>query len=138
MDILDSLSRRGKKLKDRLRGKKHKPDSTGASPARESARSSGSLPRSEPHVIAGGRDGEGNRASTDIQQDRSRGQSPQPEPVPASGGDEDRQRREADVDKKKFSQRHSHLDPDVEAGVGVGRKIERVRFSPSTGELDST
>jgi hypothetical protein len=139
-DILDSLSKKGKKFKDKLRGKKHKPDRTGVDAAGEIASSSGSLLRPEPHVAAGGHDGEGNRTSTDVQQDRSRDQSPQPEPMPAGGSDDDRQRREADVDQKEVSQRHSHLDPDVEVVVdsGPSREVERVHPSPSTEEPDSS
>jgi len=140
-DIFDSLSKKGRKLKDRLRGKKRKPDGTGAKTPGESASSSGSFLRPEPHVVAGGRDGEGNRTSTDVRQDRSRGRSPQPEPMPAGGGGGDRQRREADADEEEeVSKRHSRLDPDVEVVVdsGANRETERVSPSPSTRKPDST
>ena len=139
-NILDSLSKKGKKLKDRLRGKKHKPDRTGANTPGEIAGSSGSLLRPEPRIVAGGHDGEESRTSTDVQQDRSRGPSPQPEPTPAGGGDDAQQKGEADVDEKEVSQSHSRLDPDVEAVVdsGASQEVERVYPSPSTGEPDST
>jgi len=127
-DILDSLSKKGRKFKHLLKGKGHKSDSTGANTTGESAGSSGSLLRPEPHVVAGGRDGEGKRTSTDVQQDRSRDGSPQPEPMPAGESDGGRQRGEAGVDGK---------GERVMDG-GVSREVERVYPSPSTGEPDST
>ena len=137
--IFDSLSRKGRKLKNRLRGKKHKMDRTGADTAGEITGSSGSLLRPEPHVVAGGHDGEGERTSTDIQQDRSRDQSPHPEPVSAGGSDDARKRSEADVGEKKVSQEHSRLDPDAEVVVdgGAGQEVERIYPSPATGEPGS-
>ena len=137
-DILDSLSKQGRKLKNRLKGKKHKSDRAGANTPGESP-GSGSFLRPDPHVVASGRDGEGDRTSTDVQQERSRDRSPQPEPVPV-GGDDDRQRGEADVNEKEASQRHLHLDSDDEAAVGsgAGGEVERVYPSPSIGGPDST
>lgn len=107
-DILNSLSKKGKKFKHRLRGKKHKPGGTETNALGESAGSSGSLLRPESHVVAGGRDGEQNRTTADVQGDLSEAWPPQPEPISAGGSDDDRQRREADVDKKEeeASQRH--------------------------------
>ena len=139
-DIFDSLSKKGRKLKDRLRGRKHKPDRTGANTPGEIADSSGSLLQPEPRIVAGSHDGEGNRTSTDVQQDHSRDPSPQPEPTPADGGDDARQRGEADVDQKGLSKNHSRLDPDVEVVVdsGASQEVEQVHPSPSTGEPDST
>jgi len=84
-DMFDSLSKKGRKLKGRLGGKKHKPDGTVANIPGESASSSGSFPRPEPHVVAGGRDEERNRTSTDVRQERSRDRSPQPGPMLAGG-----------------------------------------------------
>jgi len=140
-NILDSLSKTGKKLKHRLRGKKPKPDRTEANTPGESAGLSGSLLRPEPRVVAGGHDGEGNRTSADVQQDRSRDQSLQPEPISAGGSDDDRQRGEAGVDEKEeaVSQSHSRLDPDIEVVVdsGASREVKRVHPSPSAGEPDS-
>ena len=138
-NILDSLSKKGKKLKHRLRGKKHKPDRTGADTPGEGAGSSGSFLRPEPHVVVGGSDGEGYRTSTDVQQDSLRDRSPQLEPVPAGGSDVDRQRREAEVDEKEVSKRHSRLDPDVKVVLDseASREVERVHPSLSTGEPES-
>jgi len=139
-NILDSLSKKGRKLKDRLRGKKHKPHRTGTETPGESARSSGSLLRPESRLVAGSRDGEGNRTSTDARQDSSRGRSPQPEPMPASGGEGARQRGEVDVDEKEVSQSHSRPDQDIEVVVdsGASQGVEQVYPSASTGEPDST
>jgi len=139
-NMFDSLSKKGRKLKDRLRGKKHKLDKTGANTPGEIAGSSGSLLRPEPRITAGGCGGEGNRTSTDVQRDLSRDQSTQQEPMPAGGDDGARQRGEADVDEKEVSQSHSRPDPDVEVVVGIGasREVERVYPSPSTEEPDST
>jgi len=139
-NMLDSLSKKGRKLKDRLRGKKHKPDRTGANTPGGIAGSSGSLLRPEPRIVAGGHDEEGNRTSTDVQRDLSRDQSTQPEPMPAGGDDDTRQRGEADVDEKEVSQNHSRpgLDVGVVVGSGASREVERVHPSPSTEEPDST
>ena len=139
-DIFDSLSKKGRKLKDRLRGKKEKPDRTGANAPGEIAGSSGSLLQPEPRIVVGGHDGEGSRTSTDVQQDHSRDPSPQPEPMPAGKGDDARQKGEANFDEKEVSQSHSRLDPDVEVVVdsGASREVERIYPSPSTGEPDST
>jgi len=138
-DIFDSFSKKGRKLKDRLRGKKHKPDRTGADTTGEIAGSSGSVLRPEPHVVVGGRDGDGDRTSTDTQQDCSRDQSPQPEPMSAGGSDDARKRREADVGEKEVSQGHPRLDPDlgVVMDSGASREVERIYPSPSTGEPGS-
>ena len=139
-DILDSLSKKGMKLKHRLRGKKHKPNRTGANAAGESAGSSTSFLRLEPHVVTGDRDGEGNRTSTNVQQDCSKDRSPHPDPVPAGGSDSNLQGREIDIDEKEVIQKHLCLDPNVKAVVdsGAGPEVGRVYLSPSTGEPDGT
>jgi len=136
-NMFDSLSKKGRKFKDRLRGKKHKLDGTGATTPGESACSSGSLLRPESRIVAGGHDGEGNRTSADIQQDRSRNQQ---EHMPADGGDGARQRGEAGADEKEISQSHSRPGPDVEVVVDsrASREVERVYPSPSAGGPDST
>jgi len=136
-NILDSLSRQGKKLKHRLKGKKHKLDRTGANTPGESAGSSISLLRPESRVAASSHDGEGSGTNTDAREVRPTDRSPQPEPMPAGGSNNDRQRREADVDEKEVSQKHSHLDPDVEVVVrgGPGPEVERVYPSPSIPSL---
>ena len=138
-NILGCLSKKGRKIRDRLRGKKHKPDGTGTETPGESVRSSGSLPRPDSRLVAGSRDGEGNRTSTDVRQDRSRGRSPQPEPMPAGGGEGARQRGEADVDEKEVSQSHSRPDQVIEVVVdsGASQGVEQVYPSPSAREPDS-
>ena len=88
-NMFDSLSKKGKKLRDRLRGKRRRPGGTEANTPGESATSSGSFFRPDPHVAAGDHDGEGNRTSTDVRPDGSRDQSPQPPqpgPIVAGGG----------------------------------------------------
>lgn len=139
-DILDSLSKKRKDLERRLRGKRHKPDRTGANTAGENAGLSGSFLQPEPRVVAGGHDREGKRANIDVRQDRPRDRSPQPEPMLVDGSEDDRQRREADIDGKEASQRYSYLDPGAEVVVDSGHSQEakRVYPSPSTEGPDST
>lgn len=140
-NILHSLSKTGKDLKHRLRGKQHRPGRTEANTPGESTGLSGLLLRLEPHVVAGGHDGEGNGISTDVQQDRSKDQSPQPEPMLAGGSNGDRERGRADVHEKEeaVSRSHSRLGLDVEAAVDgeASREANRVYPSPSTGKPDS-
>ena len=64
-NFLDSVTRKGKKVKERLRGKKGKRDKSGANTAKEAVSSSSSLLRPVPQIVVGGHDGEGSRASTD-------------------------------------------------------------------------
>jgi len=139
-NILDSLSKKGRKVKHLFRGKKDKLDRTGAGTSGETAGSSGSLLRPEPRITASDHDGEGNRTSSDVQRDRLRDQSPQPGPMSAGEGDDNLQRREAEVDGKEVSQSHSRPDQDIEVVVdsGASREAERIHPSPSTGEPDST
>jgi hypothetical protein len=87
-NFLDSVTRKGRKFKERLRGKKGKRDKTGANTAEESIDSSSSLLPPVPHIAAGGHDGEGSRASTDTRQVHPRDRSPQPESVPVGGRDD--------------------------------------------------
>ena len=126
--ILNSLTKQGKKLKHRLRGKEYKPDKRESNAAGEVVDSLGSLLRPEPRVAAGGHDGEESGIST-------------------GGSDEVQKRREADVDEEEVGHSHSHLDPDVKvtAGSGPSQEVEQVYPSPPipsippTGELaDST
>jgi hypothetical protein len=139
-DIRDSFSKLKKDFKHRLRGKKEKPDRTGANAAGERVDSSDSLPQPEPRVAAGGHGGEGSGISTDGRQVRSRGRSPQPGPVPVSGSDNDGKRREADVGEKEVSQRSPRLDPNAELVVdsGPSREVERAYPSPSTPSIPPT
>ena len=118
--FLDSVTRKGREVKERLRGKKDGRDKTGANTAEESIGPSSSLLRPVPHIAAGGHDGEGSRTSTDTRQDHSRGRSPQPEPVSVGGSEDDREGREADADEKEVSQGPSCPEPKVETMVGGG------------------
>ena len=128
-EFIHSLSRQGRKLKDRLKGNKHKRDRKGANTAGERGDSSGSLLRPEPRVVAGGRDGEGSRTSADVPQVRSKDRSSQPEPMPTGGNDDDDDlwRGEANVSEKEVSREYSRLDPDVGAVVGSrpSREVEQ-------------
>ena len=137
-DILDSLSRQGRKLKDRLKGRKHKWDRKRANTTGERGDPLGLLLQPEPHVAAGGHDGEGSRTSIDVPQDHSRDWSPQPESMPTDGSNDDSLKtREANFDKKKVSQGDSHLDPDVKIVVGsrLGREVKQVDPSPSAPSI---
>ena len=136
--MLKSLTKRGRKLKQQLGGKKNKPDKAGANSAEDSINSSSSLLQPVPHIAAGGHSGVGSRTSVDERQAHSRDRSPQPESVSVGG-------REEDVDKKEAN-RGSRPDPD--AGVvevsGPSREAERVYSSPPgpsipppTGEPES-
>ena len=144
--ILNSLTKQGKKFKHRLRGRKHKPDRTGANAAGEGANSSGLLLRPDSRLVTGGHDGEGSRISTDGSQVRSRDRSPQPRSMQPGGSDEVQKRREADADEEEVGQSHSRTDPEVKvtAGSGPSREVEQVYPSPPTpsipptGKLDST
>jgi len=139
-DIRESLSRLKGKLKHPLRRSKRR---TEADARGERADSPSSLPRPEPHVVAGG--GHDRGANTDGRQVSPTDRPPQPdEPGPVPG--RDREGREGDTDGGEPSQRYSHLHPDVEAAVGSGRdeEVEQVHPSPSvpsiphSGELDRT
>ena len=131
--ILSSLSNQGRKLKDRLKGRKHKRGRKGADTAGERGTSPGSLLQPGPSVAAGGHDGEGGRTTIDVPQVRSRDRSPQPEPVPPhESDDDDPQGREANVDEKRVSRGYSHLDPGVGVvGSGLSREVDQVDPSPS-------
>ena len=123
-DMLDSLTKKGRKLKKRLRGKKNKPDKTGANTTEENINSSSLLLQPVPHIATGSHDGAGSGISTDERQIRSRDGSPQPESVSVG-------RREADVDEKEMSKGHSrpNADADVVEGSEPGREAEHVHSS---------
>jgi len=149
-DIRASLSKRKKKAKHLLTGKKRKPDGTGANPGEEGADSTSSLPQPEPHVVVGeSYDGEGDEADAAGEPVFSTDPPPQPggsEPVPAHGVDNGQEGGETDVDGGEASQMDSHPHPDVEVAVGSehGGEPEGVYPSLSTpsishsGEPDST
>ena len=132
-DMLDSLTKQGRKLKQRLRGKKNKPDKTGANTTEENINSSSSLLRPVAHIAAGGHDGAGSRTSANERQTHSRDGSPQPKSVSVGG-------READVDEKEMSKGRSRPDADADfvEGSEPSREAERVHPDPPTGEPEST
>ena len=125
-DMLDSLTKQGRKLKQRLRGKRNKPDRTGADNAEERVDSSSSLLRPAPHIVAGGHGGAGSRASADERRIDS-GDRSQPEPVSVEG-------RQGVGDEKEVSKERSR--PDVDAGVveGSGASQEAERAHPSSSD----
>jgi len=141
-DIRGSLSKM-KKLKQRLTGKKLKPDGTGAD-------STTSLPQSEPHVVADrsyNREGGGANVAGELASSMDRPPQPDgPKTVPARGSDNGHGGGEADADRGEAGQTHSHPHPDVEIVVGSGRggELEGVNPSSSTppishaGKPDST
>ena len=119
-NFLDSVTRKGRKVKERLKGKKGKQDKMGADTPEEGVDSSSSVLRPILRTVAGGLDREGSRANTNTRQVHSRGRSPQPEPVPAGGKDDDGEGKEADVGKKVAIPGHSSLGPNVGTAVGGG------------------
>ena len=143
-NFLDSVTRKGRKFKDRLKGKKGKRDRTGANTAEESIGSPSSLLQPAVHIAAGGHDGEESRVSTDTRKAHSSGRSPQPESVPVGWRDDDGKGKEVDVGGKEVSQRDSEPDHDVEDDVksGSNRGVEQVNPPsipiPQSGEPDGT
>ena len=148
MDMRDSFSKLKKKLKHPLTGRKNKPGGTGVDIGGEKLDPAGSLPRSGPHVVAGGgynRDEDG--AKADRQQVRSTdrlSQFPQPdqsESVPARGSKNDQDRGDEGVSGGGVSRDHSNPHPGAEVVVeggpnrsrddADGEKTELVYPSPS-------
>ena len=122
-DMLDSLTKQGRKLKQRLRGKKDKPDKKGASTT-ESVGSSNSLLRPAPRIAAGGHSGTGSRTSIDERQIHSRDRSPQPESISV-------EEKPAEVGEAEVSKECPSLDPDAGV-VEDSREAERVPPSLSS------
>jgi hypothetical protein len=135
--IRNSFSTLKEDFKHRLRGRKDKPDRTGANAAGERVDSSDLLSRPEPRLAAGGHDGGGSRTSADGRQVRSRDGSSQPEP---GGRNNDEKGREADVRGKEVNQRYSRLDPEAEfvEDSGPSREVERIYSSPYTPSIPPT
>jgi len=112
-----------KKFRQRLTGSKRKPEVTGPDTRGERTDSTGSLPRPEPLVVAGGvHDGGGSGADADGQQAYST----------------DLGRREVDIGGGGFSQRY--LQSDVESAMGSKRsgEVEQVYPSTSTPQIPSS
>ena len=118
-NFLDSVTSKGKKFKERLKGKKGKQDKAGDNTAEGSISSSSPFPRPVPHVTAGGHDEERSGASADTRQVHSRDRPPQPESALIGGRDDD-EGKEAKIGGKVVEQSHSHLEPNVETVVGGG------------------
>ena len=134
-NFLDSVTRKGKKVKERLRGKKGKRDKAGANTAEESIGSPSSPLGPVPHIPAGGHDGEASRASTDTRPVHSRDRPPQPELAPVGGGGDDGEGKEAEGGEKEVGQGHSCLEPNAETAAGGGpgpAQAEPLSPPPST------
>ena len=119
MNLGDSFSRLKKKVKHQLAGRKHKPGGNEVDADREIVDSASSLPRPEPHIVAG--DGEGSGAGADGWQAGSAGPSPQPDepgPVPAGASENDQGERGVDVEGREDSQSYPH--PRLDVGVAMG------------------
>ena len=125
--MLDSLTKKGRKFKQRFGGKKNKPDEAGADHTEESIDSSNSLLQPAPHIASGGHGGAGSRASADEGQTRSGDRSPQPS-VSVRGRDED-------VDREEVSKGRSRPDPEPER---VHPSLPSLPIPPPSGELEST
>ena len=139
--LVDSLTRQGKRIRDRLRGKKHKPGKPGANTPGESVDSSGSSLQPESSIAERGNDRGWGGSNAPEQQVRSGDESPHPGTTPGSGGG-DRRETEASADEKKVNQ--SNLRPDANVGVTVGsepsQEVEQVQPSPPlppAGQLGS-
>ena len=152
MDMRDSFSKLKKKLKHPLTGRKNKPSGTGVDTGEERLDPAGSLPRSGPHVVAGGgpnRDEDGAKADRwQVRPTDLLSQFPQPdqsEPVPARGSENYQEGGEEGVGGGGVSQDHSHPQPGAEVVVGGGpsrggndtdgEKTEWVYPSPSTPSI---
>ena len=119
-NFFDSVTRKGKKARERLRGKKGKRDKAGANTAEEAVDSSSSLLRPVPQIAAGGHDGEGSRASTDTRQVHSGGRSPRPEAVSVGGRGNNGEGEEVEVGEREVVQGHSCLESNGETAMGDG------------------
>ena len=126
-DMLDSITKKGRKFKQLMKGKKNKPDKTGVNTAKESIDSSGSLLRPVPHTAAGSHGGGGSRTSTDERDNHSRDRSPQPESVSVL-------EREAVADEKEASEGRSRQGGREAEGVHPSLSSTSI---PHTGEPES-
>jgi len=135
-NIQSSLSKMKNKFKQRLAGRKRRPDGTGADPGEGRADPTNPPPQPDPHAIAdeshdleGDRaDAAGERASSTVRLSQQDG----PESVPARGNDNHQEGGEADVDEGEASQRDSYPNP---VGGGRSGELEAVNPSPSTPSI---
>jgi len=135
-NIRASLSRTKKKFKQRLMGRKRKPDGTGANSGEETPDSTSSFPQPEPHVVADeSHDKEGDRANAAGERASSTVRLPQQDgsgSVPARGNDNRQEGGETDVDVGEASQKDSHRNP---VGGGRSGELEAIHPSPSTPSI---
>ena len=124
--MLDSIAKQGRKFKQRLRGKKNKPDKTGADNAEERVDSSSSLLQPTPHIVAGDHGGAGSRTSMDERRIDS-GDRSQLEPVSVEG-------RQEGGDGTEVSKERSR--PDAYAGVveDSGPSQEAEQLHPASSD----
>jgi len=145
-DMRNSLSKMKKRVKQRLTGRKRKPDETGANPSGGGADSTTPLPPPDLHIAAGkSRDRRGDGPNAAEEQSFSTDlllQSGGPGSGPARGSDNGQEGEETGVDGGGASQRYSYPHPDV----GSERSGEPEGACPSPpvppishdGEPDST
>ena len=126
-NVLDSLNKQGRKLKQRLKGKNDKPDKTGAGTA-ESVDSPSSLLRPASHIAAGGHGGAGSGTNTNERQTRSRDRSPQPESVSV-------EEKGVVVDKEEAN--NGRLPQDSGEAERVHPSLSSPLAPPPTGESKS-
>jgi len=121
MDLRDSFSELKKKVKQRLVGKERKPDGKEAGADGEIVGPTSSLPRPEPHVVAG--DGEGSGDNADERQSCPTDPPPQPEelgPVLVGRSENDQGVGGVDVDGREVSQNYPPLHSDFKVAMGSG------------------
>jgi len=145
-DMRDSLSKMKKRVKQRLTGRKRKPDETGANPSGGGADSTTWLPPPDLPVVAGksrDRRGDGRSAAEEQHFSTDRPlQSGGPESGPVPGSNNDQEGGETSADGGGSSQKYSQPHPD--AGIERSGEPEGVCPSPPVppishdGEPDST
>lgn len=128
---MDSLAKRGRKIKDMFREGKHKPGKPRPDSPRESADSPRSFLRPESGIKARSYDGGRSGSKTPDQRACSRAVSPLPGPTPGSWGG-DRREAEASADGKGVNQGdlRPDLDVHVTVGSGPGQGAKQVQPSP--------
>jgi hypothetical protein len=139
MSFRDSLSTLKKDVKRRLKGKKLKPDKTGADAGGERVASVGSPSGSEHPVVGGSGQGQEGTNTVGGHVDPADGPTQQGEPSPWLRLKANRSEKSGrqDVDGTKVGQIPPNLDPDVEVVVGSGGsgEIEPACPSPSAASI---
>ena len=139
MGLRDSYSRLKGDIKQRLKGKKRKPDLTGVDTPSVGVDSTESLPRPEPHVAGGSsRDRGGDGDNADGQHIDSTDQPVQryePEPMSAGDSKNDQEGGTAGVDQEETNQtQYPPPQPDIESTVESG-EAEQESLSPSVAPI---